>query len=120
MLILTFRKDSELLLQEHWYLNFSLHRTVCTDIILVPTFVLFWFQIYNGWSATYVFAYVYILFYNSLFTLLVRGLSLYFDTGSRSISSPLSPLECLIDSSVCVAFNFRKLPFTYHTQTPMF
>ncbi|KAJ7904440.1 phospholipid-translocating ATPase [Mycena olivaceomarginata] len=37
---------------------------------IVPTFVLFWFQIYNGWSATYVFAYVYILFYNSLFTLL--------------------------------------------------
>ncbi|KAJ6509889.1 phospholipid-translocating ATPase [Mycena vitilis] len=37
---------------------------------IVPTFVLFWFQIYNGWSASYLFAYVYVLFWNSLFTLL--------------------------------------------------
>jgi len=37
---------------------------------IVPTGVLFWFQIYNGWSGSYVFAYVYILFWNSLFTLL--------------------------------------------------
>ncbi|KAJ7095309.1 phospholipid-translocating ATPase [Mycena belliarum] len=37
---------------------------------IVPTGVLWWFQIYNGWSATYVFAYVYILFWNSLWTLL--------------------------------------------------
>jgi len=37
---------------------------------IVPTCVLFWFQIYNGWSASYLFAYVYVLFWNSLFTLL--------------------------------------------------
>ncbi|KAF7352855.1 Phospholipid-transporting ATPase [Mycena venus] len=37
---------------------------------IVPTGVLFWFQIYNGWSASYVFAYVYVLFWNSLWTVL--------------------------------------------------
>ncbi|KAJ7498994.1 phospholipid-translocating ATPase [Mycena latifolia] len=37
---------------------------------VVPTGVLLWFQIYNGWSASYVFAYVYVLFWNSLWTLL--------------------------------------------------
>ncbi|KAJ7179920.1 phospholipid-translocating ATPase [Mycena crocata] len=36
----------------------------------VPTAVLWWFQIYNGWSASFVFAYVYVLFWNSLWTLL--------------------------------------------------
>ncbi|KAK7061656.1 phospholipid-transporting ATPase [Favolaschia claudopus] len=40
---------------------------------IVPTGVLFWFQIYSGWSATYVFAYVYILFWNSLWTVLPVG-----------------------------------------------
>ncbi|KAJ7276325.1 phospholipid-translocating ATPase [Mycena haematopus] len=37
---------------------------------IVPTCVLFWFQIYNGWSGSYLFAYVYVLFWNSLFTVL--------------------------------------------------
>ncbi|KAJ6515969.1 phospholipid-translocating ATPase [Mycena sanguinolenta] len=37
---------------------------------IVPTGVLFWFQIYNGWSGSYLFAYVYVLFWNSLFTVL--------------------------------------------------
>ncbi|KAH9484538.1 Putative phospholipid-transporting ATPase C24B11.12c [Psilocybe cubensis] len=36
---------------------------------IVPTGILFWFQIYDGWSANYVFDYTYILFWNSLWTI---------------------------------------------------
>ncbi|KAG6835961.1 hypothetical protein H0H93_012827 [Arthromyces matolae] len=36
---------------------------------VVPTGVLWWFQIYSGWSGDFVFDYVYILFWNSIFTI---------------------------------------------------
>ncbi|KAF8623323.1 hypothetical protein AX15_006401 [Amanita polypyramis BW_CC] len=40
--------------------------------------VLFWWQIYNGWSGSFVFDYIYILFWNSLWTLLpVLGIGLF-------------------------------------------
>ncbi|KAK4685890.1 phospholipid-translocating ATPase, partial [Tremellales sp. Uapishka_1] len=37
---------------------------------VIGTGVLFWFMIYCGWSTTYVFAYVYLLFWNIFWTLL--------------------------------------------------
>ncbi|KAF4615383.1 hypothetical protein D9613_002558 [Agrocybe pediades] len=36
---------------------------------IVPIGVLFWFQIYDGWSANYSYNYIYILFWNSLWTI---------------------------------------------------
>ncbi|KDR73714.1 hypothetical protein GALMADRAFT_71945 [Galerina marginata CBS 339.88] len=36
---------------------------------IVPIGVLWWFQIFDGWSANYVFDYTYILFWNSLWTI---------------------------------------------------
>ena len=36
---------------------------------IIGTGVLFWFMIYCGWSTTYVFAYVYLLFWNVFWTL---------------------------------------------------
>ncbi|KAF9478485.1 phospholipid-translocating P-type ATPase [Pholiota conissans] len=45
---------------------------------IVPVGVLWWFQIYDGWSANYVFDYIYILFWNSLWTILpVIGIGLF-------------------------------------------
>ncbi|KAJ7068197.1 phospholipid-translocating ATPase [Mycena amicta] len=60
-----------LLVHGHW--SYSRNGTMILNFFyknIVPTAVLFWFQIYNGWSATYVFAYVYVLFWNSLWTIL--------------------------------------------------
>jgi magnesium-transporting ATPase (P-type) len=37
---------------------------------IVPTGVLWWFQIYNGFSGSFAFDYTYILFWNSFWTLL--------------------------------------------------
>ncbi|KAJ7781318.1 phospholipid-translocating ATPase [Mycena metata] len=60
-----------LLVHGHW--SYARNGTMILNFFyknIVPIGVLWWFQIYNGWSATYVFAYVYVLFWNSLFTLL--------------------------------------------------
>ncbi|KAI5832175.1 phospholipid-translocating P-type ATPase [Schizophyllum commune Tattone D] len=37
---------------------------------IVPVGVLWWFQIYSAWSGYYVFDYIYVLFYNSIWTVL--------------------------------------------------
>ncbi|KAJ7744516.1 phospholipid-translocating ATPase [Mycena maculata] len=55
-----------LLVHGHW--SYARNGTMIYNFFyknIVPTFILFWFQIYNG-----LFAYVYVLFWNSLFTLL--------------------------------------------------
>ncbi|KAK2466656.1 hypothetical protein APHAL10511_000914 [Amanita phalloides] len=40
--------------------------------------VLFWWQIYNGWSGSFVYDYIYILFWNSLWTILpVLGIGIF-------------------------------------------
>ncbi|KAJ7638744.1 phospholipid-translocating ATPase [Roridomyces roridus] len=60
-----------LLVHGHW--SYARNGTMILNFFyknIVPTFILFWFQIYNGWSASYLFAYVYVLFWNSLWTLL--------------------------------------------------
>ncbi|KAF7331909.1 Phospholipid-transporting ATPase [Mycena kentingensis (nom. inval.)] len=60
-----------LLVHGHW--SYARNGTMILNFFyknIVPTGVLFWFQIYNGWSGTYYFAYVYVLFWNSLWTLL--------------------------------------------------
>jgi len=45
---------------------------------IVPLGVLWWFQIFDGWSANYVFDYNYILFWNSLWTVApVIGIGLF-------------------------------------------
>ncbi|KAG6902242.1 hypothetical protein C0995_002614 [Termitomyces sp. Mi166 len=36
---------------------------------VVPVGVLWWFQIYDGWSGNFVFDYIYILFWNSIWTI---------------------------------------------------
>nr|GAT54067.1 phospholipid-translocating ATPase [Mycena chlorophos] len=60
-----------LLVHGHW--SYARNGTMILNFFyknIVPTAVLFWFQIYNAWSATYLFAYVYVLFWNSLWTIL--------------------------------------------------
>ncbi|KAJ7700010.1 hypothetical protein B0H17DRAFT_1196026 [Mycena rosella] len=60
-----------LLVHGHW--SYARNGTMILNFFyknIVSIGVLWWFQIYNGWSASYVFAYVYVLFWNSLFTLL--------------------------------------------------
>ncbi|KAJ6602623.1 phospholipid-translocating ATPase [Mycena vulgaris] len=60
-----------LLVHGHW--SYARNGTMILNFFyknIVPMGVLWWFQIYNGWSASYVFAYVYVLFWNSLWTLL--------------------------------------------------
>ncbi|KAJ7129762.1 phospholipid-translocating ATPase [Mycena epipterygia] len=60
-----------LLVHGHW--SYARNGTMILNFFyknIVPIGVLWWFQIYNGWSASYLFAYVYVLFWNSLFTLL--------------------------------------------------
>ncbi|KAJ7047444.1 phospholipid-translocating ATPase [Mycena alexandri] len=60
-----------LLVHGHW--SYARNGTMILNFFyknIVPIGVLWWFQIYNAWSATYVFAYVYVLFWNSLWTLL--------------------------------------------------
>jgi len=45
---------------------------------VVPTGILWWYQIYSAWSGYYVFDYTYILFWNSLWTILpVIGIGLF-------------------------------------------
>ncbi|EKM82413.1 hypothetical protein AGABI1DRAFT_117898 [Agaricus bisporus var. burnettii JB137-S8] len=45
---------------------------------MVPTGVLWWFQIYCGWSGAFVFEYIYILFWNSIWTIApVIGIGLF-------------------------------------------
>ncbi|KAF5331003.1 hypothetical protein D9619_005242 [Psilocybe cf. subviscida] len=45
---------------------------------IVPSGVLWWFQIYNAWSANFAFDYIYILFWNSLWTIApVVGIGLF-------------------------------------------
>ncbi|KAJ6531132.1 hypothetical protein B0H19DRAFT_1190540 [Mycena capillaripes] len=59
-----------LLVHGHWsfarngnmILNFFYKNIVCIG-------VLWWFQIYNGWSSSYVFEYTYLLWWNSFFTI---------------------------------------------------
>ncbi|KAJ7228736.1 hypothetical protein GGX14DRAFT_414568 [Mycena pura] len=60
-----------LLVHGHW--SYARNGTMIVNFFyknIVPTGVLWWFQIYNGWSGSYLFAYVYVLFWNSLFTVL--------------------------------------------------
>ncbi|KAK0496761.1 phospholipid-translocating ATPase [Armillaria luteobubalina] len=68
-----------LLVHGHW--SFARNGTLILVFFyknIVPTGIKFWFQIYCGWSGTFVFDYVYILFWNSLWTLLaVVGIGLF-------------------------------------------
>ncbi|KAJ7507724.1 phospholipid-translocating ATPase [Mycena galericulata] len=60
-----------LLVHGHW--SYARNGTMILNFFyknIVPTGILFWFQIYNGWSGSYLFAYVYVLFWNSLWTIL--------------------------------------------------
>ncbi|EIN07067.1 phospholipid-translocating ATPase [Punctularia strigosozonata HHB-11173 SS5] len=68
-----------LLVHGHWsyarngtmIVNFFYKNVVCIG-------VLWWFQIYNGWSASYVMEYTYLLFWNSFWTIApVIGLGLF-------------------------------------------
>ncbi|KAF8647469.1 hypothetical protein AX16_006674 [Volvariella volvacea WC 439] len=62
---------------------------------IVPVGVLFWFQIHDAWSANYVFDYIYILFWNSIWTVApVVGIGLF---------------DRFLDSSVLM-----KFPELYH------
>ncbi|KAF8880731.1 hypothetical protein CPB85DRAFT_1442956 [Mucidula mucida] len=68
-----------LLVHGHW--SYARNGTLILNFFyknVVPMGIKFWFQIYNGWSASFVFDYVYILFWNSLWTLLaVVGIGLF-------------------------------------------
>ncbi|KAK0196473.1 phospholipid-translocating ATPase [Armillaria mellea] len=68
-----------LLVHGHW--SFARNGTLILVFFyknIVPMGIKFWFQIYCGWSGTFVFDYVYILFWNSLWTLLaVVGIGLF-------------------------------------------
>ncbi|THV03978.1 phospholipid-translocating ATPase [Dendrothele bispora CBS 962.96] len=68
-----------LLVHGHW--SFARNGTMILNFFyknVVPTGVLWWFQIFCGWSATFVFDYSYILFWNSIWTIApVVGLGLF-------------------------------------------
>ncbi|KIY66080.1 phospholipid-translocating P-type ATPase [Cylindrobasidium torrendii FP15055 ss-10] len=68
-----------LLVHGHW--SYARNGTLIFNFFyknVVPMGIKFWFQIYNGWSASFVFDYVYILFWNSLWSVLgVVGIGLF-------------------------------------------
>ncbi|KAF5373624.1 hypothetical protein D9758_000973 [Tetrapyrgos nigripes] len=68
-----------LLVHGHW--SYARNGTMILNFFyknVVPTGVLWWFQIYCGWSATFVFDYSYILFWNSIWTIApVVGIGLF-------------------------------------------
>ncbi|KAF8891364.1 hypothetical protein BD779DRAFT_1514830 [Infundibulicybe gibba] len=72
-----------LLVHGHW--SYARNGTMLSNFFyknIVPTGILWWFQIYSAWSGYYVFDYTYILFWNSLWTIApLSGLA--FLTGSR-------------------------------------
>ncbi|KIK68118.1 hypothetical protein GYMLUDRAFT_36948 [Collybiopsis luxurians FD-317 M1] len=68
-----------LLVHGHW--SYARNGTMILNFFyknVVPTGILWWFQIYCGWSATYVMDYTYVLFWNSLWTIApVVGIGLF-------------------------------------------
>ncbi|KAF9014178.1 phospholipid-translocating ATPase [Cyathus striatus] len=68
-----------ILVHGHW--SYARNGTMILNFFyknIVPTGVLWWFQIYDAWSANYVFDYTYILFWNSLWTIApVIGIGLF-------------------------------------------
>ncbi|KAK7467656.1 hypothetical protein VKT23_004709 [Stygiomarasmius scandens] len=68
-----------LLVHGHW--SYARNGTMILNFFyknIVPTGVLWWFQIFCGWSATFVFDYNYILFWNSIWTIApVVGIGLF-------------------------------------------
>ncbi|ESK96526.1 phospholipid-translocating atpase [Moniliophthora roreri MCA 2997] len=59
-----------LLVHGHW--SYARNGTMILNFFyknIVPIGVLWWYQIYCGWSATFVFDYAYILFWNSIWTI---------------------------------------------------
>ncbi|KAG5723766.1 putative phospholipid-transporting ATPase DNF1 [Termitomyces sp. T112] len=59
-----------LLVHGHW--SYARNGTMILNFFYknaVPVGVLWWFQIYDGWSGNYVFDYIYILFWNSIWTI---------------------------------------------------
>ncbi|KAF8077575.1 phospholipid-translocating ATPase [Lyophyllum atratum] len=68
-----------LLVHGHW--SYARNGTMILNFFyknVVPVGVLWWFQIYDGWSANFVFDYIYILFWNSVWTIApVVGIGLF-------------------------------------------
>ncbi|GLB34572.1 putative cation transport ATPase (P-type) (TC 3.A.3) family, type IV subfamily protein [Lyophyllum shimeji] len=68
-----------LLVHGHW--SYARNGTMILNFFyknVVPVGVLWWFQIYDGWSAHFVFEYIYILFWNSIWTIApVIGIGLF-------------------------------------------
>ncbi|KAF5369162.1 hypothetical protein D9615_009965 [Tricholomella constricta] len=68
-----------LLVHGHW--SYARNGTMILNFFyknVVPVGVLWWFQIYDGWSANFVFDYIYILFWNSIWTIApVIGIGLF-------------------------------------------
>jgi len=63
----------------HW--SYARNGTVVLNFFyknIVGVGVLFWWQIYNGWSGAYGFDYIYVLFWNSIWTILpVLGIGIF-------------------------------------------
>ncbi|PFH51676.1 hypothetical protein AMATHDRAFT_141843 [Amanita thiersii Skay4041] len=68
-----------LLVHGHW--SYARNGTMILNFFyknIMPVGVLWWFQIYSAWSGYYGFDYIYILFWNSLWTILpVIGIGLF-------------------------------------------
>ncbi|KAF9469387.1 phospholipid-translocating ATPase [Collybia nuda] len=68
-----------LLVHGHW--SYARNGTMILNFFyknVVPVGVLWWFQIYDGWSGNFVFDYIYVLFWNSLWTIApVIGIGLF-------------------------------------------
>ncbi|KAG5643212.1 hypothetical protein DXG03_001330 [Asterophora parasitica] len=68
-----------ILVHGHW--SYARNGTMILNFFyknVVPVGVLWWFQIYSGWSANFVFDYIYILFWNSIWTIApVIGIGLF-------------------------------------------
>ncbi|TFK36370.1 phospholipid-translocating ATPase [Crucibulum laeve] len=68
-----------ILVHGHW--SYARNGTMILNFFyknIVAIGVLWWFQIYDGWSANYVFDYTYVLFWNSLWTIApVVGIGLF-------------------------------------------
>ncbi|KAF6763652.1 phospholipid-translocating ATPase [Ephemerocybe angulata] len=60
-----------LLVHGHW--SYARNGTMILNFFyknMLPFGIKFWFMIYSGWSANYVYDYIYVLFWNSIFTVL--------------------------------------------------
>ncbi|RDB22221.1 putative phospholipid-transporting ATPase C24B11.12c [Hypsizygus marmoreus] len=68
-----------LLVHGHW--SYARNGTMILNFFyknVVPVGILWWFQIYEGWSGYFVFDYIYILFWNSIWTIApVIGIGLF-------------------------------------------